>query len=53
MTAIFLTHPTDVLSNYYTDEAIAGLRELGEVRFNDKDLSANSARSVSTTRTER
>jgi D-3-phosphoglycerate dehydrogenase len=34
MTRIFLTHPAEALANYYGDRAIAGLKALGEVRFN-------------------
>jgi D-3-phosphoglycerate dehydrogenase len=31
---IFLTHPPEALANYYGDRAVAGLKALGEVRFN-------------------
>ena len=34
MTAILLTHPPQVRENYYSDEALAALRLLGEVRGN-------------------
>jgi len=34
MPRIFLSHPPGVLENYYGDKAVAGLRALGEVRFN-------------------
>ena len=34
MARIFLTHPPEALANYYGDRAVAGLRALGEVRFN-------------------
>jgi len=34
MARIFLTHPPDALKNYYGDRAVAGLKALGEVRFN-------------------
>jgi D-3-phosphoglycerate dehydrogenase len=34
MARIFLTHPPDALANYYGERAIAGLKALGEVRFN-------------------
>ena len=34
MAKIFLTHPPEALSNYYGDRAVAGLKSLGEVRFN-------------------
>jgi D-3-phosphoglycerate dehydrogenase len=34
MARIFLTHTPDVLANYYGARALAGLRELGEVRIN-------------------
>jgi D-3-phosphoglycerate dehydrogenase / 2-oxoglutarate reductase len=34
MAKIFLTHPPEALANYYGDRAIAGLKALGEVRFN-------------------
>jgi D-3-phosphoglycerate dehydrogenase len=31
---IFLTHPPEALANYYGERAVAGLKALGEVRFN-------------------
>jgi D-3-phosphoglycerate dehydrogenase len=34
MPRIFLTHPPLALQNYYGDKAVAGLRGLGDVRFN-------------------
>ena len=34
MANIFLTHPPEALANYYGDRAVAGLKALGEVRFN-------------------
>ena len=34
MAKIFLTHPPEALKNYYGDRAVAGLKALGEVRFN-------------------
>jgi D-3-phosphoglycerate dehydrogenase len=34
MARIFLTHPPEALANYYGERAIAGLKALGEVRFN-------------------
>jgi D-3-phosphoglycerate dehydrogenase len=34
MATIFLTHPPEALANYYGDRAVAGLKALGEVRFN-------------------
>ena len=34
MARIFLTHTPDSLANYYGERALAGLRELGEVRVN-------------------
>ena len=34
MARIFLTHPPEPLANYYGDRAVAGLKALGEVRFN-------------------
>ncbi len=34
MAKIFLTHPPEALKNFYGDKAIAGLKALGEVRFN-------------------
>lgn len=34
MVRIFLTHPPEALKNYYGDRAVAGLKALGEVRFN-------------------
>ena len=34
MARIFLTHTPDALANYYGERALAGLRELGEVRVN-------------------
>jgi D-3-phosphoglycerate dehydrogenase len=33
--AIFLTHPADARARYYGEEALARLRELGEVRLNE------------------
>jgi len=33
---IFLTHPQEALRNYYGDRALAGLREVGEVRLNPR-----------------
>lgn len=35
MARIFLTHPPEALQNFYGDKAIAGLKALGEVRFNE------------------
>jgi D-3-phosphoglycerate dehydrogenase / 2-oxoglutarate reductase len=35
MAKIFLTHPPDALKNYYGGKALAQLKALGEVRFND------------------
>jgi D-3-phosphoglycerate dehydrogenase len=32
---IFLTHTPDMLANYYGERALAALRELGDVRFNE------------------
>jgi len=34
MARIFLTHPPEALKNFYGDKAIAGIKALGEVRFN-------------------
>ncbi|MFQ5973659.1 MAG: NAD(P)-dependent oxidoreductase, partial [Alphaproteobacteria bacterium] len=34
MTTIFLTHPPDVLKNYYSDKAVSALGELGTVHLN-------------------
>jgi len=34
MASIFLTHPPEALKNFYGDKAIAGIKALGEVRFN-------------------
>ena len=34
MARIFLTHPPEALANYYGDRAVAGLKAVGEVRFN-------------------
>jgi len=34
MARIFLTHPPAALANYYGDRAVAGMKALGEVRFN-------------------
>jgi len=34
MARIFLTHPPEALKNYFGDKAVAGLKALGEVRFN-------------------
>jgi D-3-phosphoglycerate dehydrogenase len=50
MARIFLTHTPDALTNYYGERALAGLRELGEVRINpdgkvlDASALANAAR---------
>ena len=43
MARIFLTHPPEALKNFYGDKAIAGIKALGEVRFNDagRELSTN------------
>ncbi len=35
MTTILLTHAPAALANYYGDEAVAGLRALGDVRLNE------------------
>ncbi len=37
MQRIFLTHPPEALAKYYGDKAIAGLKAVGEVRFNPLD----------------
>ncbi|HSD42429.1 MAG TPA: NAD(P)-dependent oxidoreductase, partial [Burkholderiales bacterium] len=34
MATTFLTHPSEALANYYGDRAVAGLKALGDVRFN-------------------
>ncbi len=34
MTRILLTHPPEALKSFYGDKAIAGIKALGEVRFN-------------------
>jgi D-3-phosphoglycerate dehydrogenase len=34
MAKIFLTHPPEALRNFYGDKALAGIKALGEVRFN-------------------
>jgi D-3-phosphoglycerate dehydrogenase / 2-oxoglutarate reductase len=34
MARIFLTHVPDILANYYGERAVAGLRDLGDVRIN-------------------
>jgi D-3-phosphoglycerate dehydrogenase len=34
MATTFLTHPPEALANYYGDRAVAGLKALGDVRFN-------------------
>jgi D-3-phosphoglycerate dehydrogenase / 2-oxoglutarate reductase len=34
MAKIFLTHPPTALANYYGERAVAGLKALGELRFN-------------------
>ena len=36
MPRIFLTHAPDARANYYGDEAVAGLRKLGELRLNEQ-----------------
>ena len=35
MAAIYLTHDQEARTNYYGEEALAGLAELGELRVND------------------
>jgi len=35
MARVFLTHTPEALENYYGERALAGISELGEVRFND------------------
>ena len=35
MALVFLTHDPDSLANFYGDQALAGLREIAEVRVND------------------
>jgi D-3-phosphoglycerate dehydrogenase len=35
MARIFLTHPPEALKNFYGDKALAGIKALGEVRFNE------------------
>jgi D-3-phosphoglycerate dehydrogenase len=42
MAKIFLTHPPEALKNFYGDKALAGIKALGEVRFN------NAGRELST-----
>ena len=42
MAKIFLTHPPEALANYYGDRAVAGLKALGEVRFNTAGASYGS-----------
>ena len=42
MGRIFLTHPPEALKNFYGDKAIAGIKALGEVHFN------NAGRELST-----
>lgn len=37
MAGIFLTHPPKALENYYGDKALAGLKALGDVRFNSTE----------------
>ena len=34
MARIFLTHPPEALKKFYGDKTIAGIKALGEVRFN-------------------
>jgi D-3-phosphoglycerate dehydrogenase / 2-oxoglutarate reductase len=36
---ILLTHSPEAMANYYGERALAGLRELGEVKLNEKPLS--------------
>jgi D-3-phosphoglycerate dehydrogenase / 2-oxoglutarate reductase len=50
MSAIFLTHPKTVLGTYYTEEAVDGLRKLGEVRLNEKDRSLSTAELIEAAR---
>ena len=35
MARVFLTHTPEALENYYGERALAGISELGELRFND------------------
>ena len=37
MARIFLTHPPEALKNFYGDKALAGIKALGEVRFNEAE----------------
>jgi D-3-phosphoglycerate dehydrogenase len=43
MPIVFVTHPTDALKNYYGPRAIAALRSIADVRFNESDHELDTA----------
>jgi D-3-phosphoglycerate dehydrogenase len=50
MPTIFLTHPPEALANYYGERAVAGLKALGEVRFNSAGRELSTAELVAAAR---
>jgi D-3-phosphoglycerate dehydrogenase len=50
MAMIFLTHPPEALANYYGDRAVAGLKALGEVRFNTAGRELSTAELIEAAR---
>jgi len=47
---IFLTHPPEALRNYYGERALAGLREVGDVRLNPRDRELDAAELIEAAR---
>jgi D-3-phosphoglycerate dehydrogenase len=50
MATIFLTHPPEALANYYGERAVAGLKTLGEVRFNTAGRELSTAELIAAAR---
>jgi D-3-phosphoglycerate dehydrogenase / 2-oxoglutarate reductase len=50
MAKIFLTHPPEALKNFYGDKAIAGIKALGEVRFNTAGRELSTAELIAAAR---
>jgi D-3-phosphoglycerate dehydrogenase len=50
MAMIFVTHPPEALANYYGDRAVAGLKALGEVRFNTAGRELSTAELIEAAR---
>lgn len=50
MTTILLTHPPQVRENYYSDNALAALKALGEVRRNPLERELNTAELIEAAR---